>query len=60
MVRQAGANVIVNRKSEYVVETVRAARHGQGVDRIVDVDFGQNLAANVPRLWPAPNFPFSH
>jgi NADPH2:quinone reductase len=69
--RQAGAHVIVNRKRENVVEAVRAATQGQGVDRIVDVDFGQNLAANVGMLKvggvistyfsspiDAPQFPF--
>jgi NADPH2:quinone reductase len=45
--RQAGAEFVVNRKRENVVEAVRAATGGQGVDRIVDVDFGQNLSTNL-------------
>jgi NADPH2:quinone reductase len=45
--RQAGAHVVVDRKRENVVEVVRAATNGQGVDRIVDVDFGQNLQTNI-------------
>jgi len=48
--RAAGAHVIVNRKQENVVEAVRAATGGQGVDRIIDVDFGQNLEANIGML----------
>ena len=48
--RAAGAHVIVNRKRENLVEAVRAATRGQGVDRIVDVDFGQNLEANTAML----------
>jgi NADPH2:quinone reductase len=45
--RQAGAHVVVNRRRENVVEAVRAATGGQGVDRIVDVDFGQNLQISL-------------
>ena len=69
--RAAGAHVIVNRKQENVVNAVRAATNGQGVDRIVDVDFGQNLEANIGMLKiggaiatyfstpiAAPQFPF--
>jgi NADPH2:quinone reductase len=48
--RQAGAHVVVNRKRENVVEAVRAATNGQLVDRIIDVDFGQNLEANISVL----------
>ncbi|MGH9147307.1 MAG: NADPH:quinone reductase [Vicinamibacterales bacterium] len=48
--RQAGAHVIVNRKDQNVAEAVRTATSGQGVDRIVDVDFGQNLQANIAAL----------
>ena len=50
--RQAGVHVVVNRKRENVVEAVRAATNGQGVDRIVDVDFGQNLQTNIGVLKP--------
>jgi NADPH2:quinone reductase len=48
--RDAGAHVIVHRKRENVVEVVREATGGIGVDRIVDVDFGQNIGANVGML----------
>ncbi len=48
--RQAGAHAIVHRKDQNVAEAVRAATSGQGVDRIVDVDFGQNLQANIGSL----------
>ena len=47
---QAGADVIVNRKRETVVDAVRAATNGQGVDRIVEVDFGQNVEADAAML----------
>lgn len=67
--REAGAHVIVNRIRENVVEVVREATGGLGVDRIVDVDFGQNINANIGMLKtggviatyfssPVPQFPF--
>jgi NADPH2:quinone reductase len=39
--RAAGADVIVNYRTENVVERIRAVTGG--VDRVVDVDFGKNL-----------------
>jgi NADPH2:quinone reductase len=39
--RAAGADVIVNYRTENAVERIRAATGG--VDRVVDVDFGKNL-----------------
>lgn len=42
----AGATAIVNYRSEDVVERVRALTDGRGVDRIVEVEFGGNLAAS--------------
>jgi NADPH2:quinone reductase len=67
--RQAGAHVVVNRKHQNVVEAVRAATNGQGVERVIDVDFGQNLEINLGVLKtggviatyfssPVPQFPF--
>jgi NADPH2:quinone reductase len=48
--RVAGAHVIVNRKRDNVVQSVAAATGGAGVDLIVDVDFGQNIEANIGML----------
>jgi NADPH:quinone reductase-like Zn-dependent oxidoreductase len=48
--RQAGAHVVVNRKTENISEAVRAATEGQGVDRIVDVNFAQNVESNIGML----------
>ncbi|HYV48761.1 MAG TPA: NADPH:quinone reductase [Myxococcaceae bacterium] len=45
--RRAGAHVVINRKRDDVVAAVREATSGQGVDRVVDVDFGQNLQTNL-------------
>ncbi len=48
--RAAGAHVVVDRKRENVVDAVRAATGGRGVDRVVDVDFGQNVEADIAML----------
>jgi NADPH2:quinone reductase len=48
--RQAGAHVIINRKTENVVEAVRAATNEQGVDRVVEVDFSANLQTDLAVL----------
>lgn len=41
--REAGADEIVNYRSEDVAQRVRALTGGEGVDHVVDVDFGENL-----------------
>jgi NADPH2:quinone reductase len=48
--RDAGADVIINRRRENVAQAVRAATKGEGADRAVDVDFGQNLEINLGAL----------
>jgi NADPH2:quinone reductase len=42
-----GADLIVNYKRENVVRAVNDFTYGQGVDRVVDVDFGANLDATA-------------
>lgn len=41
--RAAGADVVIDYKRESVVERVKEATGGRGVDRVVEVDFGANL-----------------
>jgi NADPH2:quinone reductase len=41
--RQAGADEVINYRTEHVLERIRALTAGAGVDRVVDVDFGGNL-----------------
>ena len=48
--RAAGADVIVNYRTENVVERIRAATGG--VDRVVDIDFGTNLPMTSQVLLP--------
>jgi len=49
LARAAGADVIVNYRTEDVVARVKAATDGKGVDRIVEVDAAGN-AALIPQL----------
>lgn len=46
--RAAGADVVINYRTENVVERIRA--EVGGVDRIVDVDFGKNLPVSAAVL----------
>ena len=46
----AGASLVVNRKSQNVIEAVRAATGGRGVDRIVEVAFDENIQADAEML----------
>ena len=45
--RQAGADHVVNYRTEDVVQRVHTLTAGQGVDRIVEVEFAGNLATNA-------------
>lgn len=46
----AGADAVIDRKREDVVARVLALTSGRGVDRIVEVDLGANLAIDVPLI----------
>jgi len=46
----AGADIVINYRSENVVERIRA--ESGGVDRVVDVDFGKNLPVTSQVLRP--------
>ncbi len=45
--RAGGADAVVNYRQEDVAARVRAITGGAGVDHVVDVDFGGNLAATL-------------
>ncbi|WP_089721364.1 NADPH:quinone reductase, partial [Candidatus Entotheonella palauensis] len=50
--KTAGADTIINYKTEDVVARVLELTDGAGVDRIVEVDFGANLPIDVPIIKP--------
>ncbi|MGH6739326.1 MAG: zinc-binding dehydrogenase, partial [Bradyrhizobium sp.] len=45
--RLAGADLVINYKSEDVIAKAMAFTGGRGVDRVVDVDFGGNIATTL-------------
>jgi NADPH2:quinone reductase len=45
--RLAGADLVINYKTEDVAAKALAITDGRGVDRVVDVDFGGNLATTL-------------
>jgi NADPH2:quinone reductase len=47
--RQAGADAVVNYKTENLVEKVKALTGGRGVDRVIEVDLAANIAS-LPQL----------
>jgi NADPH2:quinone reductase len=49
---EAGADDVINYRHQDVVEAVEAATDGEGVDHIVEVEFGGNLAASVALIRP--------
>lgn len=48
--KAAGADRVVNYRSEDVAEAVKDLTKGQGADRVVDVEFGGNLATTLACL----------
>lgn len=52
LARAAGASLVIDRYNEDVVARVLAETGGAGVPRIVEVDFGANIAADVALIAP--------
>lgn len=50
--RDAGAEEIIDRKREDVAARVMELTNGKGVDRVIEVDFGANLALDIAVLKP--------
>jgi NADPH2:quinone reductase len=50
--KEAGANHVVNYRTEDVGARVREITEGRGVDRIIEVDFGANVETNASCLKP--------
>jgi NADPH2:quinone reductase len=47
LARQAGADVVVDYRREDVAERVAAATDGEGVDRVIEVDFAANVDTSL-------------
>lgn len=45
--RSAGADAVLNYKTEDVIARIKEFTHGAGVDRVVEVDFAANFATNL-------------
>jgi NADPH:quinone reductase len=50
--RAAGAAYTINYRNEDVAARCRELTHGRGIDHVVDVAFGANLATNIAALAP--------
>lgn len=50
IVREAGADLVINRHTDNIVAAVRSATDGNGVDRIVDVDLARNVDVDLACL----------
>jgi NADPH2:quinone reductase len=52
LAQAAGADIVLNYKTEDVDARVREATAGQGIDRIIEVDFGTNVELDLKLLKP--------
>jgi NADPH:quinone reductase len=52
LARVAGADVVIDYRSENVVERVRGATDGAGVDRVIEVDIAANAAIDMEVVRP--------
>jgi len=52
LAQQAGADVVINYRSEDVAERVMSETNGHGVDRIVEVNFAANIETSLKILKP--------
>jgi NADPH2:quinone reductase len=52
LARLAGADVVIDYRSENVVERVREATDGAGVDRVIEVDIAANAAIDMEVVRP--------
>ncbi|MDZ4658096.1 MAG: NADPH:quinone reductase [Bythopirellula sp.] len=50
LAKSAGADEALNYKTTNIAERVLELTDGQGVDRVVEVEFGGNLATNLPAV----------
>ncbi len=50
LARKAGADIVLNYKSDDIVVAINDATAGQGVDRIIEVDFASNVEQDIAVL----------
>jgi NADPH:quinone reductase len=50
LARAAGADVVVNYREQSLVEAVREATRGDGVERIIEVDFATNATSDLAMI----------
>jgi NADPH2:quinone reductase len=52
LAREAGAEIVLNYKTDDLLTAIQDATAGQGVDRIVEVDFAANINTDIAVLRP--------
>jgi NADPH2:quinone reductase len=52
LARAAGADIVINYRTEDLVERAHEASGGYGIDRIIEVDLAANLASDLDLLAP--------
>ena len=52
LAREAGADIVLNYKTDDLPSAIQEATAGQGVDRIVEVDFAANVHTDIALLRP--------
>ena len=52
LAREAGADIVLNYKTDDLPSAIQDATAGQGVDRIVEVDFAANVDTDIAVLRP--------
>ncbi len=52
LAREAGADIVLNYKTDDLLSAVSDVTHGQGIDRIVEVDIATNVNTDIALLRP--------
>ena len=52
LAREAGADIVLNYKTDDLLSAIQGATDGQGVDRIIEVDFAANVDKDIEVLRP--------
>lgn len=52
LAREAGADIVLNYKTDDLLSAISDVTHGQGIDRIVEVDLAANVNTDIALLRP--------